>query len=71
MSSVMDDWFGIELNKPIPEAEKEPPPVEEVDVDAQKKLARKRLTERNGRRSTILGSKLGTSGTTAKKTELG
>ena len=38
---------------PIPEL---PPPVEETDLAAQKEYTKKRLKERKGRSSTILGS---------------
>jgi hypothetical protein len=53
----------------IPEPEPLPPPVEEVDLEAQKELGRSSRKRRKGRSSTIL-SKMGSTNT-GKKTVLG
>jgi hypothetical protein len=54
-----------------PEAPELPPEVEEVDVLGQEQYTKKRLQERQGRRSTILGSQSMGSSNKGGKTLLG
>lgn len=55
----------------IPAAPAAIPEVEEIDVLGQKQYSKKKLQERKGRKSTILGSQQMGSGNVGKKTVLG